>query len=381
MSAPIVCAECGIRYGDHMDACPWCGRAEPTPPPPLPAPAQASGLQAAPHTVRTVAPPAPAPAPPADSAVNGADRVAPRATAPPGVPANGELVVEAARANLIASPSPPTATHADPPPAPRPARWDVVKLERAGVWVAAAIGCLVLGALLAEYAPLGFIRGGDDPTPLQPQVIVTPVDSPDPAPPVQEEAPPPTVAPTSSAPPATAPARPAIEPVGEPLALADLSLGVDGIGPLEIGADADTVLGRLAATFGAPDEDRALVSDGTFSGCPGEAVRVVRWGTLAVTTIPGSAGEVFAGYRVDLSFADEAAGPALETISGLRAGDTVADLRAVYAGLDLQFFESVDGAVFELRRPSDGTLLLTGPLTGVDPASVVRGIYSPDLCV
>ncbi len=373
MSTPIVCAECGIRYGDHMDACPWCGRAEVATPPAAP-PAASAGLAAAPSSVRTVAPPAPPPTPPRRPP-NGAAH-APAPPAPPQQAAsspNGAPVAPApAQANLLST---------QPDVERAGGRWDVVRLKRAGVWVAAVIGCLVLGALLAEYAPLGFLTDGGEPAPLQPQVIVTPVDSPDPAPPVQEEAPPPTAAPSTTAPPPEPVAPPAIEPIGEPIALADLSLGVDGIGPLEIGSDAATVLGRLAATFGAPDEDRALVSDGTFSGCPGEAVRVVRWGTLAVTTIPGSGGEVFAGYRVDLGFADASAGPALETISGLRAGDSVADLQQVYAELDLQFFESTDGAVFELRRPGDGTLLLTGPLTGVDPASEVRGIYSPDVCV
>ncbi len=294
--------------------------------------------------------------------------------APP--PSNGQRAAAAApQANLLTP---------EPQAEPAPAGWlDPVRLRRAGVWAAAVIGCLVLGALIAEFAPLGFLTGGDDePASLQPPVVVVPVEPQDEAPPAEEEeeAPPATVAPTSSeVPPPVEP--PAIEPIGEPIALADLTLGVDGIGPLEIGADATTVLGRLVATFGAPDDDRALVSDGTFSGCPGEAVRVVRWGTLAVTTIPGGAGEVFAGYRVDLDFAAGDAGPALETISGLRAGDTVADLRRVYAELDLQFFEATAGAVFELRRPSDGTLLLTGPLTGVDDGSQVRGIYSPDLCV
>ncbi len=385
MSAPIVCAECGIRYGDHLDACPWCGRAQtaaPSPPQPVDAGRQPQA-EPRPSPVRTVAPPTAAPPPPAGPSTNGVARAAPRAAEqrPVPVPPDGT----SARAG---QPSPaPAATQANllsDSAATEPATrmWDPMRLKRAGVWAAAAIGCLVLGALLAEYAPLGLLAGGDDPTPLQPQVIVTPVDTPDAAPPADEGAPPTTApATTSTVAPPTSAARPAIEPIGEPIALADLTLGVDGIGELEIGSDAATVLGRLAATFGVPDEDRARVSDGTFSGCPGEAVRIVRWGTLAVTTIPGSEGEVFAGYRVDLGFADGAAGPALETISGLRAGDTVADLQRVYAGLDLQFFEALEGAVFELRRPSDGTLLLTGPLTGVDPASEVRGIYSPDLCV
>ncbi len=259
------------------------------------------------------------------------------------------------------------------------------RLRHGGVWAAAIVACLVFGALLAEFAPLGLLTTDAPAQTAPPQEPAAEAPPPEPAtdPAPDPEATEQTAPPESlvTTPPPETVALAPIVPTGEPIPIDQLTLGVDGIGELAIGDPALPILGRLAATLGPPDEDLLLISDGTFSGCPGEEVRVVRWGTLALSAVGEDGSRVFAGYRVDLGFGDDPSRPGLATISGLRVGDTVADLRRVYTTLSLEFFDGTDGPVYELRRPSDGALLLTGPLSGVDDASVVEGIYSPDLCL
>jgi len=39
-----------------------------------------------------------------------------------------------------------------------------------------------------------------------------------------------------------------------------------------------------------------------------------------------------------------------------------------------------DGVIFQLWRPSDGALLLWGPVTSNENNGIVTGVYSPDSC-
>ncbi len=190
--------------------------------------------------------------------------------------------------------------------------------------------------------------------------------------------------PTTSTTPAVTATTPApIEATGDPIPLDDLRMASSGIGPLLMGADGNEILGRLTATFGQPNEDSGtFISSGVYGACPGDTVRVVRWGPLAVVITDPEGLPSFAGYRLDLAFGDlDSLSAELRTVSGLRAGDTVETLESIYAD-DFVINYVVDddsGLVFELRN-QDNTLLLWGPVTSADPDGKVGGIYSPNAC-
>lgn len=188
----------------------------------------------------------------------------------------------------------------------------------------------------------------------------------------------PTTAPTVT----TLPAVP-ISAVGDPLLLETLAMGSSGLGDLRFGDDGDTTLGRLVATFGQPDEDTGTyISTGTLGTCDGDPVRFVRWGPLGVIILNPDVTPSFAAYRLDLAFGDlESLAADLRTVSGLRAGDSVADLESTYADTFTVTYE-VDpesGLEFQLRG-ADGSVLLHGPVTSADTDGRVGGIFSPDAC-
>jgi hypothetical protein len=180
-----------------------------------------------------------------------------------------------------------------------------------------------------------------------------------------------------------APPPAAIAPVGNALAIADLQLQSDGIGPVTVGLPADQALGRLVASLGAPDADTGLVqATGEFGACAGEQVRIVRWGPLVVVVTSVDGVERLASYRVDLQYGGlDSRAATLATLSGLRAGDTIADLETIYADFTIEYLTQPDvGLVFELRRPTDSELLLWGPITSADADGLVGGIYAVDAC-
>ena len=175
-----------------------------------------------------------------------------------------------------------------------------------------------------------------------------------------------------------------IIPVGDPIPIAELTMSANDIGPLDFGADADDVLGRLAATFGQPTDDTGfIVGNGSFGECPGESIRVVRWGPLNIV-VKGEVGNAtFVSYRLDLKYGGiTSATTDMATKSGLRVSDQVSTLEAIYAGYDIQYVVDQDvGLTFELRSSaSDELPLLWGPVESTAPDSLVTGIYSPDSC-
>ena len=149
------------------------------------------------------------------------------------------------------------------------------------------------------------------------------------------------------------------------------------------GQDAATAIGRFVASFGEPSEDTGFqVSTGQYGVCAGDLERIVTFGPFAaVVTKPGGQ-EIFDGYRFDLTFGDlsnPAAG--METLSGLKLGDTVAQLQEIYGGEDVTFATDPRlGEIFEVRGSTSGTLLLWGPVEGSDDADRLIGIYAPDVC-
>lgn len=188
--------------------------------------------------------------------------------------------------------------------------------------------------------------------------------------------------PTTEAPVVTIVPEP-IPAIGDPLSLDDLAMGSSGLGDLVFGDDGTTVLGRLVATFGQPDEDTGtFISTGAYGTCDGDPARFVRWGPLGVIILNPDASPTFSAYRLDIDFGNlESLTADLRTVSGLRGGDSIATLEAIYADTYTITYEVglEAGLEFQLRA-SDGSLLLHGPVTSADPDGRVSGIYSPDAC-
>lgn len=154
------------------------------------------------------------------------------------------------------------------------------------------------------------------------------------------------------------------------------------ISDIVFGQAAADAVGALTASFGAPDQDNGWqVSVGEWGVCVGDFERIVRYGPFAAIVTRDGDSDVFNGYRQDVQFGDLAS-PAsdLETLSGLRAGDTVGDLESVYADLTINYSEDeVHGTIFELTG-DDGALILWGPVGGQTATDPVLGIYAPNIC-
>jgi hypothetical protein len=176
---------------------------------------------------------------------------------------------------------------------------------------------------------------------------------------------------------------PPITPVGEAIPIAQLQMTVSGIGVLEFGADADEVLGRLAATFGEPTQDTGfIVGDGSWGECAGDSVRIVQWGPLSVVAKGEPANSRFVSYRLDLRYGGITSPTTdIQTRSGLRVGDQVSQLKDTYSGFAIEFVVDANvGLVFELRERLGEDLLLWGPVESQDDDALVTGIYSPNSC-
>ncbi len=172
--------------------------------------------------------------------------------------------------------------------------------------------------------------------------------------------------------------------VGQPLALGDLTLQTAGLGDIRLGSDAADAVGKLVATFGEASSDTGpVISTGEFGACEGGLVRVVKFGALAaIVVIDDDGTETFAGYRLDLTYDEAATSVAvdLETLSGMKLGYSVTQLRDIYAAFDVEIVTDSDyGRVFELRGTS-GNLLLWGPVldSGDEGTDTIMGIYSVD---
>ena len=171
--------------------------------------------------------------------------------------------------------------------------------------------------------------------------------------------------------------------MGDPIAITELTLTKDDIGPLDFGDDGDQVLGRLAATFGEPTQDTGfIVGSGSWGECAGDAIRVVQWGPLNIVVKGEVGASQFVSYRLDTKYGGITSLPIdMETKSGLRVMDTVAQLKDIYAGFVIDFVVDPDaGLVFELRSERGGELLLWGPVESSSDDAKVTGIYSPDSC-
>ena len=171
---------------------------------------------------------------------------------------------------------------------------------------------------------------------------------------------------------------------GEPVAISDLTLAVDAIGPIDLGTSAPRSIGRLIASLGEPDEDSgAVISTGAFGACEGDTERIVRWGPLVmIVIVDDDRTQTLGGYRLDLSYGGFNSPTAdLQTLSGLQLGNSVAQLERIYDGFDIEYLAHPElENIFELRSANTGNLLLWGPISSADESGFIRGIYSQDAC-
>ncbi|MBI5157103.1 MAG: hypothetical protein HZA58_03705 [Acidimicrobiia bacterium] len=174
-----------------------------------------------------------------------------------------------------------------------------------------------------------------------------------------------------------------IAPIGTPIPMSELKMSSDDIGPLDFGADGEEVVGRLVATFGQPTADTGyIVGAGTFGECPGWSIRVVRWGPLNIV-LHGEAGDAaFVSYRLDLRYGGVTSPTTdIATLSGLRVGNTVAELEAIYESFYIEYVVEEDvGLTFQLKLTQPQEVLLWGPVDSQAADALVTGIYSPDPC-
>lgn len=172
--------------------------------------------------------------------------------------------------------------------------------------------------------------------------------------------------------------------VGNPIPLSDLKLEVGGIGPIRLGEPAAASVGQLIASLGEPTSDTGPIEPtGEYGAdCEGRQTRIVKFGALAAIIIIDPDGtEVFGGYRLDLTYdgAATSAAAELETLSGLKLGYSVTDLRRIYDGFDIRLVNDPElGRIFELRSANTSNLLLWGPVTdsGNEGTDQIMGIYS-----
>lgn len=75
----------------------------------------------------------------------------------------------------------------------------------------------------------------------------------------------------------------ATQPPAPPVTMAEqLGLGLDGLGGITFGGDAETVIADVAALLGSPTDDSGWVHPSLVSACPGGEARSVAWGQLTL---------------------------------------------------------------------------------------------------
>ena len=160
-------------------------------------------------------------------------------------------------------------------------------------------------------------------------------------------------------------------PKGDPIDTADLTLKQSAIGPIDIGMPIADVAGALTASLG---EATASGIDGL---CPPDESYWLRFGQLTAIFDGFESSSVFVSYRYDEpEGTDSELG--LRTPSGIGIGDTVEDLINTYTQFTISF-EIIDSKDY-FRLSDGGELLLWGPVSSVDPAGLIEGIYSPTQC-
>jgi hypothetical protein len=188
-----------------------------------------------------------------------------------------------------------------------------------------------------------------------------------------------TAAPTSSTTtttPVTTTTLAFIEPEGSAVPIEDLTLGAFALGPFGFNADT-SYLGRLVASLGQPDTRTTAGVE--YGLCEADVGTAYTWGALTALFRFEADLEILVGYRLDDTGSDHPT-QAITTRSGLRLGDTLERLNAIYLQSGLALEDIDDTPHFLLLRSSDDATLLWGPVTSKEQSGTVVGIYSPQPC-
>lgn len=260
--------------------------------------------------------------------------------------------------------------------------WDPPPKKRRE-WSIWAIPALLAVAVIAVYSLilLGAFDGSDEAATTVPTTTATTVAAT--AAPTPETAAPTTEAPatttTTTEPPTTTTTIPGPETLvagDDAVSPSRLTLRSGGVGPIEFEAPAPEAVGTLVASLGDADETGSEGIEAWL--CPGEEGMWARFAEFTAIVSGDFATGTFVGY----TFA-EPDGPAtahidLATHSGIRVGDSIADLESTYSQFVITY-DVIDGET-HFRLLEGEELLLWGPVSSIDSGGRVLGIYSPPLC-
>lgn len=158
--------------------------------------------------------------------------------------------------------------------------------------------------------------------------------------------------------------------------LAPLLLMSDGLGAVDFGDDAESVIAAVAERLEGSSSDSGWVAArGQFGTCPGTVVRVVRWDSLRLFFSDGPTEFAeglhhFFYYSQSIVETDRVLD--LTTREGITLGTTVEELEDVF-GDQLTIESTISfGVNFVVDRPGRG--LLSGNLTSSSPDGTVTAI-------
>jgi hypothetical protein len=162
------------------------------------------------------------------------------------------------------------------------------------------------------------------------------------------------------------------EAVGDPIPITELELKASGIGSIALGSSISETAGALVASLGNAD-----IAGFDSDLCASQEWYWLTWGDLKAIFDGYTDNATFIAYRYDTA-GPGTPDPTLETLSGIRLGDTVAALQSTYSSYTVSF-EVIEGRD-HFRLLEGGELLLWGPVTSAEPQGTVEGVYSPDPC-
>jgi len=164
----------------------------------------------------------------------------------------------------------------------------------------------------------------------------------------------------------------------------ELTLHIEGIGPYEVGDEAEFVIAGITNVIGGWDADSS--DEGSpiqLPECETDSSRVVSWGSLALVFVRGYARETFVswsfGFDPISGNSDDLRGLNLQTEAGVGLGTTRQELEAVYgAGLEITDQPDIDSAIFAIDKTQEPHL--SGKLDASGPQGVVDLIQIEPTC-
>jgi len=185
---------------------------------------------------------------------------------------------------------------------------------------------------------------------------------------------------TQSSPRETVPTR---QPVDVSVA-DELTLHAEGIGPYEVGDEAEFVIESITNTIGGWDADSSEEgSPVQLPECTTDSSRVVSWGSLALVFVRGYARETFVswsfGFDPVSGNSDDLRGLDLRTEAGVGLGATRSELEDAYGtGLEIIDQPDIGSAIFTVDKAQGPHL--SGKLDSSGPQGVVDLIQIEPTC-